>query len=54
MSEFAMGIAGGLGSAITWATISILARALSDTLSPAGINAFRSTVGGLVVLAVAV
>jgi drug/metabolite transporter (DMT)-like permease len=54
MSEFAMGVVGGLGSAITWATISILARALSDTLSPAGINAFRSTVGGLVVLVVAV
>src|SRR5574341_219487 len=53
-SELAMGIVGGLGSAMSWAAISILARALSDKLTPAGINAFRSTVGGLVVLTAAV
>jgi drug/metabolite transporter (DMT)-like permease len=54
MSALAMGIVGGLGSAITWAAISILARTLSDRMTPAGINAFRSTVGGLAVLALAV
>ena len=54
MSALAMGIVGGLGSASTWAAISILARTLSDRMTPAGINAFRSTVGGLAVLAVAV
>jgi len=54
MSALAMGIVGGLGSAIAWAAISILARTLSDRMTPAGINAFRSTVGGLAVLAVAV
>jgi uncharacterized membrane protein len=54
MSELTMGIVGGLGSAITWAAISILVQALSARLTPAGINAFRSTVGGLLVLAGAV
>lgn len=54
MTELTKGILGGLGSAATWACISILARSLSDTLGPASINAIRSLVGGLLVLMVAV
>ena len=54
MTELTKGILGGLGSAMTWACISILARSLSDTLGPASINAIRSLVGGLLVLMVAV
>ncbi len=51
MSDLSMGILGGLGSAVTWAAISILARALSGRLTPAGINAVRATAGGLAILA---
>lgn len=54
MTELMKGILGGLGSAMSWACISILARSLSDTLGPASINAIRSTVGGVLVLLVAV
>jgi len=50
MSDLAFGILGALGSAITWASISILAQDLAGRFTPAGINAFRSTVGGLAVL----
>lgn len=53
MTELTKGILGGLGSAMCWACISILARSLSDTFGPASINALRSTVGGLLVLLVA-
>jgi drug/metabolite transporter (DMT)-like permease len=51
MNELAVGIAGALGSAATWALICILAQALSGRLTSAGINAFRALVGGLIVLA---
>ncbi len=54
MTELTKGVLGGLGSAMSWACISILARSLSDTLGPASINAIRSTVGGVLVLLVAV
>jgi drug/metabolite transporter (DMT)-like permease len=54
MTELTKGVLGGLGSAVSWACISILARSLSGTLGPAAINAIRSTVGGILVLAVAV
>jgi len=54
MTELTKGILGGLGSSICWASISVLARSLSDTLGPASINAIRSTVGGVLVLLVAV
>ncbi|MFB3817407.1 MAG: DMT family transporter [Candidatus Methylomirabilales bacterium] len=50
MSELTFGILGALGSAVTWASISILAQDLAGRFTPAGINAFRSTVGGLAVL----
>ena len=54
MTELTKGILGGLGSAVSWACISILVRSLSDTLGPAVINAIRSLIGGLLVLTVAV
>lgn len=49
MSELALGIAGALGSAATWALICILAQSLSGRLTAAGINALRALVGGLIV-----
>jgi len=54
MTELTKGILGGLGSAVSWACISVLTRSLSDTLGPAVINAMRSLIGGLLVLVVAV
>lgn len=51
MSDLTLGIIGGLGSALSWAAISILAQALSGRLTPAGFNALRALVGGLLVLA---
>ena len=51
MSDLALGIAGALGSAGTWALICILAQTLSGRLTSAGINAFRALVGGLIVFA---
>ena len=53
MTELTTGIVGGLGSAVAWAAISILARSLSGTLGPAAINALRSTIGGSLVLLLA-
>ena len=55
MTEFTWGIAGGLGAGMTWAATSMLARSLSGVLTPAGISAVRATIGGsiLVVLALA-
>ena len=47
VSELALGIAGALGSACTWALICILAQALSGRLTSAGINAFRALVGSM-------
>ena len=46
-----MGIVGGLSSAFTWSMITVLSQTLSHRFSPAGINGFRATVGGLTVLA---
>jgi len=55
MTDFTWGIAGGLGTGMTWAATSMLVRSLSGILTPAGITAVRSTIGGslLVVLALA-
>ena len=53
MTELTLGILCGLGSAVTWAMISILAQALSGRFTPAGINALRSTLAGIMVLLVA-
>jgi uncharacterized membrane protein len=54
MTDLTLGIVGGLGTGLSWAGISILVRYLSGTIRPAGINALRSTVGGGIVLVVAV
>ncbi len=51
MSALAIGILGGLCSALTWSMITILSQSLSHRFSPAGINGFRATVGGFTVLA---
>src|SRR5512147_928974 len=51
MSTLTLGIAGGLCSAFTWSLITILSQSLSHRFTPAGINGFRATVGGLAVLA---
>jgi drug/metabolite transporter (DMT)-like permease len=55
MTDLTWGIAGGLGTGMTWAATSMLVRSLSGILTPAGISALRSTIGGsiLVVLALA-
>ena len=53
MTDLTWGIAGGLGSSMTWAATSILVRSLSGILSPAGISALRSTVGGSILVAIA-
>jgi drug/metabolite transporter (DMT)-like permease len=54
MSDLTLGILGGLGSGLTWAITSIVVRSLSGTLSPAGITATRSTLGGAILLTVVV
>ena len=41
-----LGIVGGLGAGLCWATTSILVGSLSDTLSPGTLNALRSLTGG--------
>ncbi len=50
MNPLTMGILGGLSSAFTWSMITILSQSLAHRFSPAGINGFRATVGGLTVL----
>lgn len=54
MTDLTRGILGGLGTGITWAAISVLVRSLSGTVTPAGITAVRSTLGGGLVLVAAV
>jgi drug/metabolite transporter (DMT)-like permease len=54
MTELTKGVLAGLGSAASWACISILTRSLSGSVGPAAINAIRSTVGGALVLLLAV
>jgi len=53
MTDLTWGIAGGLGTGMTWAATTILVRSLSGTLTPAGITAVRSTVAGSILLAIA-
>src|SRR5512137_1442875 len=54
MTDLTWGIAGGLGTGLIWAAISILVRSLSGTLAPIGITAVRSTIGGAILLGIAV
>jgi len=53
MTDITVGILGGLGSGLTWASSSILVRSLSGSYGVAGVNALRSLVGGGLLLAVA-
>jgi drug/metabolite transporter (DMT)-like permease len=53
MTELTWGIAGGLGTGLAWAALSLLVSSLSDTLRPISITAVRSTIGGIIILAVA-
>lgn len=53
MTDLTLGIAGGLGTGMTWAATTILVRSLSGTLTPAGITAVRATIGGSILLAIA-
>ena len=47
---FGLGVVCALGSALTWAVVSLLARNLSDQFNSITINAIRSTLGGGIVL----
>lgn len=49
-----LGIAGGLGAGLCWATTSVLVRTLSGTISPGSLNALRSLTGGGLLLGVCV
>jgi len=53
MTELTWGIAGGLGTGLAWAALSILVQSLSGVLRPVSITAIRSTVGGAIILTVA-
>jgi drug/metabolite transporter (DMT)-like permease len=50
MTDLTWGIVSGLGTGMIWAAISMLVRSLSGTLTPAGITAARSTIGGSILL----
>jgi len=53
MTELTWGIAGGLGTGLAWAALSLLVSSLTDTLRPISITAVRSTIGGIIILAIA-
>ncbi|HSD50837.1 MAG TPA: DMT family transporter [Candidatus Methylomirabilis sp.] len=53
MVELTWGIAGGLGTGLAWAAISILVQSLSGVLRPVSITAIRSAVGGVIIVVVA-
>jgi len=49
-TDAGLGVLCALGSALTWAAVSLLARNLSDRFNSIAINAIRSTLGGGIVL----
>jgi len=51
--ELTKGILAALATSVNWAVVSVLVRSLSGRLTPAGISAMRSIVGGGLVLAAA-
>ncbi len=53
MTELTVGILAGLGGGLNWAVTSLLVRSLLGRLTPAGLSALRSTVGGGLLLAAA-
>jgi len=53
MTDLTNGILAGLGCGLNWAVTSLLVRSLLGRLTPAGLSALRSTVGGGLLLAAA-
>jgi drug/metabolite transporter (DMT)-like permease len=51
ISETTLGALAALGSAIAWAVTSLLARTLMAELGSVGVNAVRSTIGGVILVA---
>ena len=43
MTDLSLGIAGGLGTGLAWAVISILVRSLLGAMAPVQITTIRST-----------
>ena len=50
ISETTLGALAALGSAIAWAVTSLLARSLMAELGSVGVNAVRSTIGGVILV----
>ena len=50
ISETTLGALAALGSAIAWAVTSLLARTLMAELGSVGVNAVRSTIGGVILV----
>jgi len=53
MTELTIGILAGLGCGLNWAVTSLLVHSLLGRLTPAGLSAVRSTVGGGILIAAA-
>lgn len=54
MTDLTRGMLAGLGSGLNWAVTSLLARSLLGRLTPVGLSALRSTVGGAILIAAAI
>ena len=51
IGDTAFGALAALGSAVAWAVTSLLARSLMSELGSVGVNAIRSTIGGVLLIA---
>jgi drug/metabolite transporter (DMT)-like permease len=54
MTNLTQGILAGIGSGLNWAVTSFLIRSLLGRLTPAGLSAVRSTVGGGILIGAAI
>ncbi len=54
MTNLTQGILAGIGSGLNWAVTSFLIRTLLGRVTPAGLSAIRSTVGGGILIATAI
>jgi drug/metabolite transporter (DMT)-like permease len=54
MTDLTLGILAGLGSGLNWAVTSLLARSLLGRLTPVELSAVRSTIGGGILIGVAI
>jgi drug/metabolite transporter (DMT)-like permease len=54
MTDLTRGILAGIGSGLNWAVTSFLVRSLLGRLTPAGLSAVRSTVGGGILIGAAI